>query len=130
MFSPKTLDRLSAEHIIWMTTVTPGGQPQASPVWYLWDGSVFWVYSLDPTRRLDNIAANPRVSLSLNSDDAGSNIVVVEGNAEVVTDAPQSYEVPGYLARYENRMSPWGGPQGFAAKYSAAIKITPTRVRE
>ncbi|MEE8331246.1 MAG: TIGR03667 family PPOX class F420-dependent oxidoreductase [Acidimicrobiia bacterium] len=130
MFSPKTLERLAAEHIIWMTTVSPSGKPQSSPVWFLWDGSVIWVYSLDPTQRLGNIAANPRVSLNLNSDDAGSNIVTIEGTATVVVDAPQSYEVPEYLARYRDRMDPWGGPEGFAAKYPAAIEITPTRVRQ
>jgi hypothetical protein len=28
--------RLKSESIIWLTTVTPSGQPQSTPVWFLW----------------------------------------------------------------------------------------------
>jgi hypothetical protein len=28
--------RLRAEPIIWLTTVTRSGQPQSTPVWFLW----------------------------------------------------------------------------------------------
>lgn len=29
--------RLRTERIAWITTVAPSGQPQSSPVWFLWD---------------------------------------------------------------------------------------------
>lgn len=131
MFSTKTLDRLSSELMMWMTTVTPQGQPQTSPVWFLWDDPVFWVYSLDPTARLANIAANPRVSLNLNCDDHGADIVTIEGTATIDPEAPAANENPAYVARYRDRMDGgWGSPEGFAAEYPAVIKITPTRVRQ
>lgn len=131
MFSTKTLERLSAEHILWMATVSHRGRPQTSPVWFLWEAPVFWVYSLDPTARLDNIAANPNVSLNLNCNDAGSDIVTIEGVAAIDPQAPAANENAAYVARYQDRMDRgWGSPEGFAAKYPTAIKITPTRVRE
>jgi len=131
MFTTTTLDRFSTEHIIWMTTVNGKGQPQTSPVWYLWDGEVFWVYSLDPTGRLNNLAVNPKVSLNLNCDDAGSDIVTIDGEAEVVADAPSAAEAEAYVDRYRDRMERgWGGPERFAAKYPTAIRITPKRVRQ
>jgi len=36
--------RLRAETIIWLTTVTPAGQPRSSAVWFGWDGSEFLIY--------------------------------------------------------------------------------------
>ena len=131
MFSTKTLDRLSSELIIWMTTVTPQGRPQTSPVWFLWEDPVFWVYSLDPTARLDNIAANPLVSLNLNCDDHGSDIVTVEGTAVIDREAAAANENAAYVTRYRDRMDRgWGSPEGFAREYPTAIEITPTRVRQ
>jgi len=35
--------RLQTEPVIWLTTVTPSGQPQSTPVWFLWeDDSYGW----------------------------------------------------------------------------------------
>ena len=28
--------RLQSEPIIWLTAVTPSGQPRSTPVWFLW----------------------------------------------------------------------------------------------
>lgn len=131
MFTQQAVDRLDRERIIWMTTVTPSGRPQTSPVWYLWDGSVFWVYSLDPTPRLVNIAANPAVALNLDGNGKGGAIVTIEGTAAIDRSGPAAWEVDEYVSRYRDRMDRgWGGPREFAAKYPTLIKVAPTRVRE
>ena len=37
----RAAERLEGELILWLTTVTPEGQPQSSPVWFLWiDGEI------------------------------------------------------------------------------------------
>ena len=131
MFTPATLDRLDSERIIWMTTVAPSGQPQTSPVWYLYDGSQFLIWSLDPTSRLDNVAANGLVSLNLDGNGSGGAIVTIEGTAAIDRSGPGADEVPDYVARYRGRMDKgWGGPAAFAAKYPTLIRVTPTRVRQ
>jgi PPOX class probable F420-dependent enzyme len=131
MFSSGTLERLQRERIIWLTTVSADGRPQTSPVWYLFDGDEFIVYSLDPTRRLDNIAANPHVALNLDGNGSGGDIVTIEGTATVDRGAPGADSVPEYVERYRDRMDRgWGGPAGFAAKYPTLIRITPTRARQ
>ena len=37
-------ERLSADLIVWLTTVDASGQPQSTPVWFWWDGSTFLIY--------------------------------------------------------------------------------------
>jgi hypothetical protein len=32
--------RLKSEPMIWLTTVTPSGQPQSTPVWFLWQDPI------------------------------------------------------------------------------------------
>ncbi len=63
--------RLRGEEIAWLTTVRPDGQPQSVPVWFLWDGEGFLIYSRPGARKLRNIEANPKVNLNLNSNDTG-----------------------------------------------------------
>ncbi len=53
-------ERLHDEEIAWLTTVRPDGQPQSVPVWFLWDGEGFLVYSRPGARKLRNIEANPK----------------------------------------------------------------------
>ncbi len=63
--------RLREELIVWLTTVRADGQPQTSPVWFLWDGETFLIYSRPDAARLRNIAANRRVSLNLDGNGRG-----------------------------------------------------------
>jgi PPOX class probable F420-dependent enzyme len=60
--------RLREEEIAWLTTVRADGQPQSVPVWFLWDGETFLVYSQPGRQKLRNIATNPRLGLNLNSN--------------------------------------------------------------
>ena len=45
-------ERLSADLIVWLTTVDASGQPQSTPVWFWWDGSTFLIYSMDGANKL------------------------------------------------------------------------------
>ena len=122
--------RLRDELIIWLTTVTPSGQPQTSAVWFLWDGEGFLIYSLPDTARTRNIEANPRVSLNLDGDGRGGSVVTIEGRALIDTGAPTSNRVPEYAAKYRDKIAGNGWtPESFAIDYPIPIRITPTRAR-
>jgi PPOX class probable F420-dependent enzyme len=130
MFSEMVSRRLDDEVVIWMTTVAAGGKPQTSVVWYWWDGSEFLIYSLDPAARLRNLADNPHVSLNLDGNARGGDVVTIEGVASFDPAAPTAAEMEDYVAKYRHRMDRgWGGPEGFAEKYPTAIRVRPTRVR-
>ncbi len=128
--SSRAEQRLRDELIIWLTTVTPAGLPQTSPVWFLWDGAEFLIYSLPGTARTRNIEANPRVSLNLDGDGQGGAVVTIEGRARLDLHAPASTDVPDYAAKYRQKISSHGWtPESFAADYPIPIRITPTRAR-
>ncbi len=122
--------RLSSERIAWLTTVTPEGQPQTLPVWFVWDGATVVVYSDRRAARNANLAANPRVSLHLADDGTGGDIVFLEGEATVDPAIPA---VPGnaaYLAKYGNWIErDLVSPELFAERYSVPVSIRPTRGR-
>ena len=82
--------RLASERIAWLTTVRADGQAQSSPVWFLWDGETFLVYSQPGAQKVRNLAANAKVSLHLGDDGAGDDIVTVEGTAAVEPDTPRA----------------------------------------
>ena len=120
--------RLREEQSIWMTTVRSDGQPQSVPVWFLWDGEKFLVYSQPGRQKLRNTERNPRVCLNLNSNAQGGDVVRVEGTAQIVEDAPPATEVPEYVEKYRNAIARIGFDlEGFARAFSVALRVTPTR---
>lgn len=128
--NPAAEQRLRDELIIWLTTVSPSGQPQTSAVWFLWDGTEFLVYSLPNTARTRNIQANPAVSLNLDGDGQGGSVVTVEGVARIDLETPVSTEMPAYASKYRAKIAGHGWtPESFAADYPIPIRITPTRAR-
>jgi PPOX class probable F420-dependent enzyme len=122
--------RLRSDLILWLVTVRADGQPQASPVWFLWDGTAILVFSQPNAQKLRNLAANPRVAVHLDSDGVGGDIVTIDATAAVDPDAPPADQVEGYLAKYQARIQALGyTPAQMAKGFSVAIRIRPVRVR-
>ena len=120
--------RLREEEVAWLTTVRSDGQPQSVPVWFLWDGETFLIYSRPDRQKLKNVARNPRVHLNLNSNDHGGDVVRAEGTVVVAEDAPPANGVPEYLEKYRAAITRIGyDPDGFARDYSVPLRVTPTR---
>jgi len=123
-------ERSRREEVAWLTTGRPDGQPQSVPVWFLWDGEAFLVYSRPGARTLRNIEANLKVNLNLNSNSTGGDVVRAECEAEVLPGASPAAEVGPYLEKYRDGIERIGfDPDGFARAYSVAIRATPTRWR-
>jgi PPOX class probable F420-dependent enzyme len=122
--------RLHSERVAWLTTVRADGQAQSTPVWFLWDGETFLLYSQPDAQKVRNLAANPKVSLHLNDDGTGDDVVTVEGTAAVDPQGPRADRVDGYLAKYQAAIEQLGYEPGpFARTYSTVIRVRPTRAR-
>ncbi|HAF10218.1 MAG TPA: TIGR03667 family PPOX class F420-dependent oxidoreductase [Chloroflexi bacterium] len=123
-------ERLRDEKVAWLTTVRRDGQPQSSPVWFLWrDGEVI-VYSRPTTQKLRNLQANSKAAVHLRDIDDGSDIVSLEGEAVIDERYPQAAAIPEYVEKYRSMIADLRmDPASFAKAYSTPIRIRPARVR-
>jgi PPOX class probable F420-dependent enzyme len=122
--------RLRTDIVGWLTTVDPSGTPTSSVVSFWWDGETILFYSEPDTRKIRNLAANPRVSFHLNSDDIGDRMVTLEGDCRVDEAAPRSTEIPEYQAKYAEPYRRWGmDPDDTAEQFWVACRVTVDRVR-
>src|SRR5438034_8925123 len=95
MPSREIQSRLKKELVIWFVTSSPDGKPQAVPVWFLWDGDSFLIYSA-PGIKARHVRANPNVELHLNTDEAGDVVIRGSGKAKVVRSEPPAHQGPRY----------------------------------
>jgi len=112
--------------VVWLTTVTPSGSPQPSPVWFLWDGADgVLLYSRAGTPRTRNLQANPQVSLNFGGDGRGGDIVVLSGSAVLADDAGPADAQAAYVAKYAAGFERLAmSAAEFAAAYPVPIRIT------
>jgi PPOX class probable F420-dependent enzyme len=127
----RALERLEHEHHLWLTTVTPAGQPQPSPIWFLWIDDEVYLLSRADTPRPANIRANPRVAAHFDSDGDGGGIVVLEGEARIVRERATLTDVPpAYVEKYAERLAAFGWTmESMLVDYPVEIRVRPTRVR-
>ena len=126
----RALGRLGVDTIGWLTSVNPDGQPQSSPVWYLWADDEILVYSHKRAPRNENIRERPLVSFSLNTDASGDEVVTMEGIARVDPDGPGASANPAFLAKYRPNIEGYGWTiEFYEENYPIVVRITPTRWR-
>lgn len=98
-------ERLHSAPNFWFSTVRPDGRPHSSPVWAVWhEGRVYFDGSPE-TRRMKNIAANPNVSVHLES---GNEVVILEGLAEAVSPPPPRDLAERLATRYAEKYHAYG----------------------
>jgi PPOX class probable F420-dependent enzyme len=128
-FGRRAAGRLRKDVIGWLTTVTADGAPRPIPIWFLWDGDrSILLYSRPEKRKLANIAANPQVSVNLDSDGIDADIIICRGEVHV-SDDPPANEVPQYVSKYAERIEALGWtPESFAADFSVPLRIELSRI--
>jgi PPOX class probable F420-dependent enzyme len=121
--------RLQNDLIIWFTTVRADGQPQSAPVWFVREGGEIRIWSMDG-RRITNLSQNSKVSLHLNDDGLGDNIVIIEGEATIERSAGPGSAHPEFVQRYQSVLDSYQRTwDWFDLGYPVPIRVTPTRVR-
>jgi PPOX class probable F420-dependent enzyme len=121
--------RLTDATAVWLTTVDPSGTPQPTPVWFLWTGTDVLIFSQPGKAKLRNLAANPRVSLNLDGNGRGGDIVVLTGTA-AVDAGPTEQELAAYDEKYAADITRIGmTPETFHASYAVPIRFRPEKLR-
>lgn len=89
-----TLERLSSERDMWVSTSHPEHGPHQVPLWFLWDGRAVWMCTGADSATARNVQKEPRVRLAL--PDA-FDVVLLQGEAkchparEVPHDAAEGF---------------------------------------
>jgi PPOX class probable F420-dependent enzyme len=126
----KLAERLRKEMVIWLTTVRPDGVPTPTPVWFLWDGESFLIYTRPGAFKLRNMAVNPKASLNLNSDKWGGAVAVFTGEISVENDEHPAIENAAYIAKYgEGIKDIQMTPESFSKDYSVALRFHVKHIR-
>ncbi|MCH7624691.1 MAG: PPOX class F420-dependent oxidoreductase [Chloroflexi bacterium] len=76
-------DYLSKPHIADLATVRPDGSPHVAPVWFLYEDGVVKVLAETSSVKVKNLKNEPRVSVSIATDQQPYEYVIVNGVAEV-----------------------------------------------
>ena len=120
--------RLREEPIVWFTTVRPDGGPHTVPVWFLWDGETFLIFSQPGNLKIRNLQRNPHITLALDGTKQGGDVVTVEGEAELLSEPSRNILVPAFGEKYASMIKTMGvDAQGLVEDYSQPIRIKPTK---
>ena len=123
-----TADRLTRDPIIWFGTVTPAGRPRQVPVWFLWNDPAIFVFTTPGTAKLRNLRANPAVWLSLESADGGNDIVLLEGDGELLDPSSVSAAAtPGFGEKYGPRLGDQTIDE-WSALFSQPIRVEVSKI--
>lgn len=123
---------LAAERTCRVATISPDG-PHNTPLWFAWDGSILWLYSIVRSQRWTDLQRDPRVSVIV---DAGEEYVElrgveISGRAEAIGDIPHTGDVhvpaldaPELLFARKYM----GGDQMFNDGRHAWLKVVPEKI--
>ncbi len=127
MPSREIQSRLKKDIVIWFATASPDGQPLVVPVWFLWDGDSFLIYSA-PGLKARNVQSNPKVQLHLNTDEVGDVVIRVSGTAKILRTEPPADKNPAYVRKYRDQIKGFGWtPKVFAENYPHPIRVRQLR---
>ncbi|HEX5095597.1 MAG TPA: pyridoxamine 5'-phosphate oxidase family protein [Acidimicrobiia bacterium] len=127
---PEAQRRIANDQVVWLTTITDSGAPAPNPVWFVPDGESLVVYAAPESHKVHNIGRRNHVSLHFNSDPNGTDVVVINGDAELENDQRPS-ALPAYVKKYERSVAE-DLQQTFDdldRQFHTRIRIRPTRVR-
>lgn len=121
---------LSQERVCRVATVSHDG-PHVSPLWFVWDGTALWLYSILKSQRLSDLRRDPRVSVIVDGGHDYRELRGAEliGRAALVGESPRVGDPCPELAEPERL---------FATKYAggelvldgrhAWLRLTPDKV--
>ena len=130
-FGRKVKQYIDTQDVIWFTTIGSDLTPQPRPVWFVWDGATFLIFS-QPDHKVRHVSTHPRVALNFNTDSetGDKDVIVFSGTAMIDTSAPPAHNMPAYFQKYREGIAGLKmTPEEYGEKYSVAIRVTPAHVR-
>ena len=104
MMTPGELDAfLTTQRTCRVATVSAEGAPHVSALWFLWDGSALWLYSVVRSKRWTQLRRDPRVAIVVDTGEEYDSLRGVElsGTVEFVGEIPRTGELCAELDAVE-----------------------------
>jgi hypothetical protein len=98
-------ERLAGARNYWIVTAGPKGRPHAIPIWGAWVGNAVYFEGGGHTRWARNLAANPAVTVHLES---GDDVVILDGVAGEISRPDRALFAAidaAYAAKYDYKPS-------------------------
>ncbi|MDI3388113.1 pyridoxamine 5'-phosphate oxidase family protein [Streptomyces sp. B-S-A8] len=95
MMTPDERDAFLAEQrTCRVATVAADGAPHAGTLWFAWDGSALWLYSITRSKRWSDLRHDPRIAVVVDAGEEYGELRGVElsGSVEFVGEAPRTGE--------------------------------------
>ena len=122
---------LAAERTCRVATIGPDG-PHATPLWFGWDGTHFWLYSIVKSQRWSDLIHDPRIGITVDSgvDYLELRGVEITGTVEVVGDIPRTGEPDDALTAIEKQFGEkyMGGGDMFHDGRHGWLRVVPTKI--
>ncbi|MFF0627380.1 pyridoxamine 5'-phosphate oxidase family protein [Streptomyces sp. NPDC004296] len=93
MMTPPELDAFLAEQrTCRVATVGGDGTPHVGALWFVWDGTALWLYSITRSKRWAQLRKDPRIAVVVDDGHDYGELRGVEltGRAEFVGEAPRT----------------------------------------
>ncbi|WP_328773028.1 pyridoxamine 5'-phosphate oxidase family protein [Streptomyces sp. NBC_00286] len=95
MMTPEELDEfLRTQRTCRVATVSEDGAPHLSALWFAWDGTSLWLYSITRSKRWADLRRDPRVAVVVDAGEEYGELRGVElsGTVDFVGEAPRTGE--------------------------------------
>jgi PPOX class probable F420-dependent enzyme len=103
---PKVQKILQSKALAYLATIGPKGEPQSSPMWFLWDGEYIKFTHTTTRQKYQNIQHDPRVSISIADVDNPYTYAEFRGVVERIEEDPNG-------AFYNTLAKHYGVPWGY-----------------
>jgi enoyl-CoA hydratase len=109
---------LGTERTCRVASISAGGRPHVSPLWFVWDGSALWLNSVVRSQRWRDLERNPAASVVVDAGEEYTELRGVEltGRVQVMSEVPRTSAPLAAVAQAERR---------FALKYTGTPDFVP-----
>lgn len=114
-------DLLEGKFMASLGTTRPDGAPQVNPMWYVWDGEFIWFTHTNKRQKYKNLAAEPRVSISIFDAEQPYRYLEVRGVVDHIDDDPEATMYQRLSERYNGTPEV---PADAADRVAIAVKVT------
>ncbi|MFI9612526.1 pyridoxamine 5'-phosphate oxidase family protein [Streptomyces sp. NPDC052023] len=86
---------LTGQRTCRVATVSADGSPHVSTLWFAWDGTSMWLYSVVRSKRWTDLRRDPRVAIVVDTGEEYDELRGVElsGTVDFVGEAPRTGEL-------------------------------------